>query len=175
MSKEKKPFQAYNMKRLYNKTYGDIVELGRSRRYTPETVLQNAIKYFEWAEANAFKAAETASFQGRTYQDEIHKPRIFTLNGLRLFCGWSKCALEKWRKEPGYCDVIEFIDSVIYEQKFQLAANGVINASFIGKDLGVDQPTQINVSANAEGGNAAINDVTAEEVRDAVRDVLEKI
>ena len=69
---------------------------------------------------------------------------------------------------------MEFIDSVITEQKFQLAANGVINASLIGKELGLDQSPQINVSASAES-SAAINDVSAEEVKEAVLDILEKI
>lgn len=132
-----------------------------------------AIRYFEWAESNALKSAESSSFQGRTYQDEVRKPRIFTLNGLRLFNSWSKCAIEKWRKEPGFCDVMEFIDSVIYEQKFQLAANGVVSANFIGKDLGLDNAPQVNVVAKAE--NTSIEAVSAEEVKEAVRDILEEI
>ena len=172
--KKAAPHEAYNFKKLYAKQYGDIVQLNKSHRYTPEQVFNLAIKYFEWAEANAIKAAETSSFQGQTYQDVIRKPRIFTYAGLRLFCGWSKCALDKWKKEPGFAEVMEFIDSVIYEQKFQLAANGIVNAGFIAKDLGVDQPANINVSASAEGGNA-INNVTAEEVKEAVADILEKI
>ena len=132
-----------------------------------------AIRYFEWAESNALKSAESSSFQGRTYQDEVRKPRIFTLNGLRLFNSWSKCAIEKWRKEPGFCDVMEFIDSVIYEQKFQLAANGVVSANFIGKDLGLDNAPQVNVVAKAE--STSIEAVSAEEVKEAVRDILEEI
>lgn len=176
MSREekKKPHTAYNFKRLYNKQYGEIATLNQQHRYTPEQVFNLAVKYFEWAEANALKSAETSSFQGRTYQDEINKPRIFTYTGLRLFCGWSRCALDKWKKEPGFCDVMEFIESVIYEQKFQLAANGVISAAFIAKDLGVDQPAQINVSASAEA-NTDIANVNAEEVREAVKDIMELI
>lgn len=176
MSREEKqkPFTAYNFKKLYNKQYGDIATLGKQHRYTPEQVFNLAIKYFEWAESNALKAAESSSFQGRTYQDEVNKPRVFTFNGLRLFCGWSRCAMEKWKKEPGFSEVMEFIESVIYEQKFQLAANGVINAAFIAKDLGVDQPTQINVSSNSES-SAAIAEVGADEVREAVRDILAEI
>ena len=68
---------------------------------------------------------------------------------------------------------MEFIDSVIYEQKFQLAAKGVVSANFIGKDLGLDNAPQINVSATAE--NTSIEAVTAEEVKEAVIDILEKI
>ena len=50
----------------------------------------------------------------------------------------------------------------------------MINAAFIAKDLGVDQPTQINVNANAES-SAAIAEVGADEVREAVRDILAEI
>lgn len=176
MSREEKrqPHTAYNFKKLYNKQYGDIATLTKQHRYTPEQVFNLAVKYFEWAEENAIKSAETSSFQGQTYQDVINKPRIFTFNGLRLFCNWSRCAMEKWKKEPGFAEVMEFIESVIYEQKFQLAANGVVNSAFIAKDIGVDQPASINVTANADA-SAAINDVNAEEVREAVKDILDMI
>ena len=168
-----KPNEAHNFKWLYNKKYGDIASMNKSHRYTPELVFEMAVKYFEWAETNAIKVGETSSFQGRTYQDTVRKTRIFTIKGLRLFNSWSYCAIEKWRKEPGFREVMEFIDDVIQEQKFQLAANGAVNASLVAKDLGLDKPAQINVAAVAE--NTTINDVTAEEVRDAVRDILEEI
>ena len=41
--KEKvKPHQALNFKRLYNKQYGDIVQLNKSHRYTPEQIFELA-------------------------------------------------------------------------------------------------------------------------------------
>lgn len=172
MSKERKPHEAFNMKQLYNKKYGDIVHVGRARKYTPEQAFEMAIKYFEWAELNAIKAAETSSFQGKTYQDEIHKPRIFTLTGLKLFCSWSDPLILGWRKEPGYSEVMEFIDSVIFEQKFQLAANGIVNAAFISKDLGIDKGDTFNINANA---NAEAESNSEEAMEKAVMNVLSKI
>ena len=62
---------------------------------------------------------------------------------------------------------------MIYEQKFQLAANGVVSANFIGKDLGLDNAPQVNVVAKAE--STSIDAVSAEEVKEAVRDILEEI
>lgn len=158
-----------NFKELYNKKYGDIV--AKSRTYTPEQVFDLAVKYFSWAEQNAITAAESASFQGEVEQTEIYKPRVFTIKGLRLFCSFSEAVLIKWRREEGYAEVMEFIDSVIDEQKFQLAANGVINASFIGKDLGIDKPATINVETTA----AASNNTTEVMMKDAVNSILDNL
>ncbi|WP_349043516.1 hypothetical protein, partial [Brucella melitensis] len=85
-------------------------------------------------------------------------------------CGVNQSTLGRYRHDPNYAPVMEFIDSVIYEQKFQLAAVGMINASFVGKEMGIDKGANINV--NAEGGAATI---TTEEVKAAVKDVLDMI
>lgn len=156
-----------NFKALYNQTYGNFV--GKNREFTPEQIYNLAVKYFTWAEENAIKAAETAAFQGIVTENLVHKPRVFTVKALRLFCGFSSMQLVEWRRAPMYCDVMEFIDDVIYEQKFQLAANGIVNASFIGKELGIDKAAEINVSASSEASAAA---VTTEEFKDAVNDIL---
>lgn len=158
-----------NFKDLYNKKYGDIANLNHRHNYTPEQVFSLAVKYFSWAEENAIKAAETAAFQGIVTENLVHKTRVFTLKGLRLFCGFSSGVLVKWRGEPGFCDVMDFIDDVIYEQKFQLAANGIVNASFIGKELGIDKAAEVNVTSNSSASAAA---VTPEEFKEAVKDIL---
>lgn len=101
--------KALNFKELYNKRYGDIARLNNAHTLTPEQVFDLAIRYFEWAEKNHIEAAETASFQGDVYESKIHKPRIFTLNGLRLFCGFSESVTLKWRKEPGFSEVMDLL------------------------------------------------------------------
>lgn len=159
-----------NFKELYNKKYGDIVS--KTRVYTPEQVFDLAVRYFTWAEQNAITAAESASFQGEVEQTEIYKPRVFTIKGLRLFCSFSEAVLIKWRREEGYAEVMEFIDSVIDEQKFQLAANGVINASFIGKDLGIDKPATINVETTAASSSSNTTEVM---MKDAVNSILDNL
>ncbi|QVW27725.1 terminase small subunit [Hafnia phage Pocis76] len=166
---EQKP--AVNFKQLYNKKYGDIATMNRNHNYTPEQVFELAIRYFTWAEENHIKATETAAFQGVVRESRIHKPRIFTINGFRLFCGFSSGTIDKWRKTDGFKDVMEFVDGVIYEQKFQLAANGIVNSSFIGKDLGIDNAPAVSVENNV----TTVDNVSAEDVREAVIDILDKI
>lgn len=173
MAKNVEPaVKACNFKKLYNKQYGDIAKMTKAHKYTPEQVFDLAVRYFTWAEENHIQAAETASFQGDVYESKIHKPRVFTLNGFRLFAGLSASVLEKWRREPGFSEVMDFIDGVVYEQKFQLAANNIVNAGFIGKEIGVEKPASINVEATAD---SSIESVTAEEVKKAVHDVLDML
>jgi hypothetical protein len=170
MSEEKKSLP--NFKRLWNKNYSDLVghKLAKNTEHTPEQVMNLVVKYFEWAENNAIKAGETASFQGRVYQDTIDKPRVFTWTALMLFCSFSSTAIVKWRKTPGFDVVMEFADQVIKEQKYQLAANGMVNSGMIAKELGIDKGDTINVSASAE---AEAN--TEEAMKQAVESVLSKL
>ena len=171
--KERVPVvQGGNFKELYQKKFGTI--LARNRQITPEQLFDLAVKYFEWAEDNAIKAAETASFQGDVEESLVHKPRVFTYTGFKLFAGFSDAGLVKWRKEPDYCEVMEFVDSVISEQKFQLAANGIINASFIGKDLGIDKPASINIDNNASASAGAVA-TTEDAMKDAVNSILDML
>lgn len=164
--------ESLNFKKLWNKRYSDLVgsKIDKRATLTPEQVMNLIVQYFEWAELNAIKAGETASFQGRVYQDTIHKPRIFTWEGLKLFCGFSGTALAKWKLKPGYDVVIEFAESVIKEQKYQLAANGMINSTMIAKELGIDKGDTFNISANAKE-----QDNTEEAMKNAVASVLSKI
>ncbi|MFK9959298.1 hypothetical protein, partial [Klebsiella pneumoniae] len=50
-----------NFKALYEKEFG--VVLGRTAEMTPEQFFDIAKRYFQWAEENAIKAAETTTFQ----------------------------------------------------------------------------------------------------------------
>src|SRR5699024_7128326 len=135
--------QGGKFKELYKKKFGTV--LAKNRAMTPEQLFDLSVKYFEWAEGNAIKASESASFQGGVYESLVHKPRVFTWTGYRLFIGASEAAIIKWKREEEYSEVMEFVESVINEQKCQLAANGVINASFIGNDPGTDKPAPVNL------------------------------
>lgn len=158
-----------NFKELYNKKYGDIANLNHRHPMTPETVFNLAVKYFSWAEDQAIKAIETASFQGVVTENLVHKPRVFTLNGFQLYCGVTSGAIQSWRASPGFSEVMEFIDSVITEQKYQLAASNLINAGFVGKDIGIDKAAEVNVQNNVSSGAVS---VTTDEFKEAVKDIL---
>ncbi|WEY17726.1 terminase small subunit [Vibrio phage Vc1] len=172
IKKETGAAESLNFKKLYNKQYTDIVggSINNKSELTPEQLMQLVVNYFEWAETNAIKAGGSESFQGRTYQDTIHRPRVFTWNGLTLFPGVSTGIIQRWKRQPGYMEVLDFADMVIREQKYQYAANGMINTNMIAKELGIDKGDTFNISANAE---AEAN--TEEAMEKAVESVLSKL
>lgn len=157
-----------NFKELYNKKYGDIANLSHRHPMTPETVFNLAVKYFSWAEDQAIKAIETASFQGVVTENLVHKPRIFTLNGFCLYCGVTASSIQSWRASPGFAEVMEFIDSVIREQKYQLAASGIVNPGMISKELGIDKPQEITIT-----NTSSANDVDT--MKEALESVISKL
>lgn len=174
MSKKTPVAENLNFKRLWNKTYADLVgaEVDSRARLTPDQVMNLIVRYFEWAESNAIKAGAESSFQGKTYQDTINKPRVFTWEALKLFCGFTSKAVFDWRRKPGYDVVMEFADSVIREQKYQYAANGIINSTMISKELGIDKGDTFNINASA---NAEAESNTEEAMKNAVESVLSKL
>ena len=157
-----------NFKALYNKKYGDIATVAINRKYTPEEVFDFAVRYFSWAESEAIKAIETAAFQGVVSESLVHKPRVFTLTGLALFMGVNINRFARWRTEAGYSDVMEFIDNVIYEQKYQLGVASIINSTIVGKELGIDKPQEITIS-----NNSTANDVDS--MKEALESVISKL
>lgn len=171
MQEEKKIHQKIgNFKELYNKKYGDIANLKINHKFTPEQVFDLAVRYFSWAEQQSIMAAETASYQGVVTESPVHKPRVFTITGFQLFCGVTGNAISHWRSSPGFSDVMHFVDSVIYEQKFQYAALGIINANLIGKDLGIDKPQEVNIN---NASSATVNDEEA--MKRALESIMDKL
>lgn len=159
-------FKGTNFKKLYNRTLDQVV--GKTFM-SPQQFLDMVISYFSWAESNAVRAIETASFQGVVTENLIHKPRVFTIRGLCLYCGISAAMLTKMRGDVNFAPIVDLIDNVVYEQKYQLAVNGIINSAMVGKELGIDKPATVTVEQN----NTANVDVA--EFKEAVRDVLDNI
>ncbi|WWD11014.1 terminase small subunit [Escherichia phage Phagiculus] len=171
MQEEKKIHQKIgNFKELYNKKYGDIANLKINHKFTPEQLFDMAVRYFTWAESQAIKAIETASHQGIVTENLIHKPRVFTINGFQLFCGVTGNAISHWRSSPGFSEVMEFVDSVIFEQKYQLGVNNIVNSSLIGKDLGIDKPQEVNIN---NASSAVVND--EEVMKAALESIMDKL
>lgn len=168
-----KPPSTGNFNRLYNKNFGDITgKTGDRRTYNPEVLFNMAREYFEWCDSEYIEVAESAAYQGEVTQSPVSKNRVFTMTGLRRFLCLTKSTMTDLRKDPAYEHVFDFIDDVIHEQKYQLAANNIINAGMIMRDLGMEKGAEINVVNNGDRNTANVN---AEELKEAVSSILGKI
>lgn len=130
---------------------------GRDKLFkTPELLWEAACEYFQWCEENPLLASEakvvnTGDYQSKVEIVEIPKMRAFTLHGLCLYLGCNtvyfnhfeyglKGKEDELSKDFSQC--LTCIKEVVFEQKFTGAAAGMLNPSFIGKDLGLIDRTE---------------------------------
>lgn len=104
---------------------------------SPEELRAAAVEYFDWADGSPLKEAKAFAFQGASWTEDLDKARVFTHKGLAVFVGITSSQLAKLRDNLDYLGVIDWIDDVIWTQKFELAAADLLNAGMISKDLGL--------------------------------------
>jgi hypothetical protein len=95
------------------------------------------VKYFEYVAENPLVENKVFQFQGEPVPASLEKPRAMTLSGMCIFMGCSRDAWEQYRKREDFAEVCELVDSIIYQQKFELAAADLLNVNLIARDLGL--------------------------------------
>lgn len=126
--------------------YDRLLKNHRDRIFlTPDDFLSACVEYFNWAESNPLQEEHLFAYQGEISRADTDKVRPFTKRGLATYLGIPVSRLEsyKTRKDPAWADVVEVIEQVIYTQKFENAAAGLLNASIISRDLGLAEKQEI--------------------------------
>lgn len=121
---------------------------------TAEELWQKATEYFAWAESNPLREAKVFSTKDGIKRTSLPKLRVFTYEGLCLFLNISRSTYSELQKAgdergAGMAGVLNFIDSVIREQKFSGAAAELLNSALIARDLGLADRQEIS---GPEGG-----------------------
>lgn len=129
--------------------------LGKQERIwkTPDDMLADAKRYFAWIEENPLCEEQFVGKDGRRVT--VRKLRAMTLRGFYAFIGISADTWEAvYRARPEYAKAIAAIEDVIWAQKFEGAAAGLLNASIITRELGladkVENTGSINLTVSAE-------------------------
>lgn len=110
---------------------------------TPESLREAAIEAFDWMHKHPKRRQVTAHYKGsfvRTYET-LERP--FSFHGLSMVLGISYTGLQNYRERKEFSEVMEWIDGVIYTQKFEGAAVGTLNANFIARDLGLAERNEV--------------------------------
>lgn len=105
----------------------------------PETLWRLACDYFEWVEENPIFEAQLVSYQGVSNLEPVPKARAMTWEGFATFCGMSTPNLLNYAHKEEFEEVMAVIKACIRDQKFTLAAAGLLNANLIGRDLGIGE------------------------------------
>lgn len=108
---------------------------------SPDLLWQEACEYFSWCDNNPIMSYE---WNGKDpVRCELEKARAYTLKGLCIYLDVN----EKYfngviASNEDFANVCTRIRDVIFTQKFELAAAGLLNANIIARDLGLVDKTE---------------------------------
>lgn len=126
---------------------------GRDAIFSSAQILEGeSCKYFDWVDKNPRYRTEQkkgsvilpkdfdgnlAKVDGATVNMPVMRP--YSMAGLCIFLGVSKNYFREFKKRASddFLEVIEWIEMVIYTQKFEGAASGLLNANIISRELGL--------------------------------------
>ena len=105
-------------------------------------------RLFEYIDNNPSVSHEiTTTNKGSQTTKEIYKKNPYTIDGLCVFLKLT--TLKHYRKRSEFLPVFNYIDKVIYNQKFSGATRGDFSATIIARDLGlVDKTDNKNENTN---------------------------
>lgn len=112
---------------------------------TPEDLWSAAVEYFEWVDANPLYEDQLITFQGKATHEPVAKMRAMTMAGLWSFIDVHADTWGEWkRSRPDLSEVITRAESVVFQQKFEGAAAGLLNGSIIARDLGLSDRKEVS-------------------------------
>lgn len=129
---------------------------GRDKLFAdPDLLWNGACEYFESVDQNPFyesKPMVVSSGHNMGSEVEMVEVPVKRPYTIQAMCTYFDCSLSWWRnfksnqKSEGFVSVIEKIEQVIYNQKFEGAASGFFNANIIARDLGLKEQTDVNLN-----------------------------
>jgi hypothetical protein len=120
---------------------------GREKDYlTPEDLWKACCKYFLYVETHPLKEQKAFSTALGIKKTTLTKKRAMTLAGLRVRIGLSESGYNEYRKRQEYSWVTKAVDDIMYTQKFEGAAAGLLNPNIIARDLGLKDHTDLSSS-----------------------------
>lgn len=120
---------------------------GRPKTFeTPADLWERSCEYFEWCDNNPLMSYE---WNGKDPQKcELEKMRPYTWTGLEVYLNAD---LTRYRanEHEEFVEIVTRIGKIIYTQKFEGAACGLLNPNIIARDLGLTDKQEQAVSVSA--------------------------
>lgn len=111
---------------------------------TPQDFLKDVAAYFDWCEKHPLLEEKVFMYKGAIVRADEGRMRAFTKKGLCNFLGMPSSRLASYAKRGGeWEEAVEIIEEMIYTQKFEGAAAGLLNATIITRDLGLAEKQEI--------------------------------
>jgi hypothetical protein len=108
---------------------------GREKIFSSAQVLETScFEYFESVISNPLKEQKVFSNGKKT---TVNLMRPFTLKGLFIFLDIHRKTWDRYKAFDDYCAIMERIEDIIYTQKFDGAAVGLLKENIISRELGL--------------------------------------
>lgn len=125
-----------------------VSKMGRPHKYaTVEELAEKCEEYFKWCMENPLQSEEIVKMKDFYKKDTTSKLRAFTIIGLCTFLNISEDTFKNYEKrtteeskEEGhehFLGVCTRVRNIIWSQKFEGAAAGMLNPSIIAREMGL--------------------------------------
>jgi hypothetical protein len=137
-------------KRIGNEFWKIRSRHGREKLFkTPELMWEAACEYFQWCADNPLYEYKGFAFQGEVTIEAFPLLRALTMEGLCFYLHCSSNYFKTFKAQltefdDDFMSIIHQIEKVVYRQKFEGAAAGLLNANIIARDLGLVDKGETN-------------------------------
>ena len=140
--------------------------IGKDRIYkSPDALKKECLAYFKWVEENPLYSVEVVKIKDRAELVPVPKLRAMTLRGLCVFLGIKLQTWLNYREREEFFDIITRVEEMIYAQKFEGAAGGMLNANIIARELGLADKSELT---GADGGPIQFSSLTDEQLDEKI-------
>ena len=125
---------------------------GTEPKYTPETLWNRAVEYFQWVIENPLwesvlvakgiiinKGTENETI---VYSTTLPKMRAMTLKAFQIFADISHTTWDNYSANKDYIAITTRVKDIIYSQKFEGAAATLLNPNLIARELGLKEQAE---------------------------------
>lgn len=119
----------------------------------PLDFLDACVGYFEWAEDYPLLEEKAFHHQGVTFREDVAKVRMFSKKALASHIGIPVSRLEEYKKlNKDWKEAVEMVEDIIYTQKMENAAAGLLNSAIMTRELGLTDKQEIEAETTVSGG-----------------------
>lgn len=145
---------------------------GRDKLFaTPELMLEAAMEYFEWCDANPWLSEELGESDKGSFSKTKPTQRPYTLSGLCIYLGCSENYFRNFESNntidiDNFMAVIETIKDIIKTQQYEGAIVGAFKENIIARLQGLKDSTDVTTNGKDINERISINFFDGEEDED---------
>lgn len=120
---------------------------------SPKVLWKAACEYFEWVENNPILSAKSNMYKGKVLEYTEPKVRAMSILGLCIYLGIAVNTYRNYRNGlygNEFTATCSHIEAVIFTQKFENAAAGLLNSNIIARDLQLRDTGKEDMSSQSE-------------------------